>query len=105
MSKIPRIKPTPKQAMEWVKEAGSGSRRLVFTESVESRLKRRRIARRQVLETLKSGLVSEPLHQDELGDWRCAVSWFHAGARLTVGVIFKTCDRGELAAVTSVLEE
>ena len=52
MSKISCIKPTDRQAIEWVKEAGSQKRRLVFTDYAELRMKERRIGRRQVLETL-----------------------------------------------------
>ena len=116
MSKITGIKPTPRQAMEWVKEVGNGKRRLVFSENAEARMKLRHIGRRQVLETLKNGLVSEPLHMDAGGDWRCNLSWFHAGARLTVGVIFKLGEAaagggfaedgesGELAVVATVVE-
>lgn len=104
MSKISSVKPTPRQAMEWVKEAGNAKRRLVFSESAEARMTRRHIGRRQVLEALKNGLVSEPLHKDALGDWRCNVSWFHAGARLTVGVVFKPDDDSFFAVVSTVVE-
>jgi hypothetical protein len=120
MSKISGIKPTPRQAMEWVKEVGNGKRRLVFSENAEARMKLRHIGRRQVLETLKNGLVSEPLHKDARDDWCCNLSWFHAGARLTVGVIFKLgeargesadgqngpgrVEGGELAVVATVVE-
>ena len=104
MSKISCIKPTDKQAIEWVKEAGSQKRRLVFTDHAELRMKERRIGRRQVLETLQSGRISEPLHQDIRGDWRCNVSWFYAGVRLTVGVVFKLSDKGEWVVIATVFE-
>ena len=104
MSKISCIKPTDRQAIEWVKEAGSQKRRLVFTEHAELRMKERRIGRRQVLETLQNGHISEPLHQDIRGDWRCNVSWFYAGVRLTVGVIFKLSDKGEWVVIATVFE-
>ena len=104
MSKISCIKPTDRQAIEWVKEAGSQERRLVFTDHAELRMKERRIGRRQVLETLRNGHISEPLHQDIKGDWRCNVSWFHAGARLTVGVVFKLSDKGEWVVIATVFE-
>lgn len=57
-----------------MKEAGQGKRRLVFTDHAELRMRERRIGRRQVLETLKNGQISEPLHKDVRGDWRCNVS-------------------------------
>ncbi|HRF12132.1 MAG: hypothetical protein AW09_004094 [Candidatus Accumulibacter phosphatis] len=104
MSKISCIKPTDRQAIEWVKEAGSQKRRLVFTEHAELRMKERRIGRRQVLETLQNGHISEPLHQDIRGDWRCNVSWFYAGVRLTVGVVFKLSDKGEWVVIATVFE-
>lgn len=104
MSKISCIKPTDRQAIEWVKEAGSQKRRLVFTDHAELRMKERRIGRRQVLETLQSGRISEPLHQDIRGDWRCNVSWFHAGVRLTVGVVFKLSAKGEWVVIATVFE-
>lgn len=104
MSKISCIKPTDKQAIEWVKEAGSQKRRLVFTEHAELRMKERRIGRRQVLQTLQNGHISEPLHQDVRGDWRCNVSWFYAGVRFTVGVVFKLSDKGEWVVIATVFE-
>lgn len=104
MSKISCIKPTDRQAIEWVKEAGSQKRRLVFTEHAELRMKERRIGRRQVLETLQNGHISEPLHQDIRGDWRCNVSWFYAGVRLTVGVVFKLSDKGDWVVIATVFE-
>lgn len=104
MSKVTPIRPTTKKALEWLKEAGKGARPLVFTEHAELRMKQRRIGRRQVLETLRNGTISEPLHQDARGDWRCNVSWFYAGVRLTVGVVFKINDRGEWVVVATVFE-
>jgi hypothetical protein len=104
MSKISCIKPTDRQAIEWVKEAGSQKRRLVFTDHAELRMKERRIGRRQVLQTLQNGHISEPLHQDIKGDWRCNVSWFYAGVRLTVGVVFKLSDKGEWVVIATVFE-
>ncbi|MBK8579475.1 MAG: DUF4258 domain-containing protein [Candidatus Accumulibacter sp.] len=104
MSKISCIKPTDRQAIEWVKEAGSQKRRLVFTDHAELRMKERRIGRRQVLQTLQNGHISEPLHQDIRGDWRCNVSWFYAGVRLTVGVVFKLSDKGEWVVIATVFE-
>jgi len=104
MSKISCIKPTDRQAIEWVKEAGSQKRRLVFTEHAELRMQERRIGRRQVLQTLQNGHISEPLHQDVRGDWRCNVSWFYAGVRFTVGVVFKLSDKGEWVVIATVFE-
>lgn len=104
MSKISCIKPTDRQAIEWVKEAGSQKRRLVFTEHAELRMQERRIGRRQVLQTLQNGHISEPLHQDIRGDWRCNVSWFYAGVRFTVGVVFKLSDKGEWVVIATVFE-
>ena len=104
MSKISCIKPTDRQAIEWVKEAGSQKRRLVFTDHVELRMKERRIGRRQVLQTLQNGHISEPLHQDVRGDWRCNVSWFYAGVRFTVGVVFKLSDKGDWVVIATVFE-
>ena len=104
MSKISCIKPTDRQAIAWVKEAGSQKRRLVFTEHAELRMQERRIGRRQVLQTLQNGHISEPLHQDVRGDWRCNVSWFHAGVSLTVGIVFKLSDQGEWVVIATVFE-
>jgi hypothetical protein len=104
MSTISCIKPTDRQAIEWVKEAGSQKRRLVFTDHAELRMKERRIGRRQVLQTLQNGHISEPLHQDVRGDWRCNVSWFYAGVRLTVGVVFKLSDKGDWVVIATVFE-
>lgn len=104
MKKISQLQPTSKQALEWLKEAGSGNRRLVFSDHAEVRMKQRRIGRRQILETMRNGTISEPLHKDVRGDWKCNVSWFYAGVRLTVGVVFKITTSGELVVVATVFE-
>jgi len=67
-------------------------------------MQERRIGRRQVLQTLQNGHISEPLHQDIRGDWRCNVSWFYAGVRLTVGVVFKLSDKGDWVVIATVFE-
>lgn len=34
-------------------------------------------------------MLSEPLHRDVRGDWRCTVSHYTAGAHFSVAVAFK----------------
>lgn len=68
-------------------------------------MRQRQIGRRQVLETLGHGTISEPLHPDVRGDWRCNVSWQCAGLRLTVGAVFKIQDNGEWVVIATVFEE
>ena len=98
------IKPSERQARLWLKEAAQGKRRLLFSPHAEQRMRQRKIGRRQVLETLQHGVISEPLHQDIRGDWRCNMSWQHAGIRLTVGVAFKLTDSGEWVIIATVFE-
>lgn len=105
MSNLKPIKPSDKQAKEWLKEASHGERRLLFSTHAELRMRQRKIGRRQVLETLRHGCFSEPLHQDVHGDWKCNVTWLYAGLRLTVGVIFKLKENGEWVVVATVFEE
>ncbi len=99
------IKPSEKQARLWLKEAVQGKRRLLFSKHAEQRMRQRKIGRRQVLETMQHGAISEPLHQDIGGDWRCNISWLHAGVRLTVGVAFKLTENGEWVIVATVFED
>ena len=67
-------------------------------------MRQRKIGRRQVLEALRHGSVSEPLHQDIRGDWRCNVTRQHAGVRVTVAVAFKLTEGGEWVIVATVFE-
>ena len=104
MSQIKPFKPRESSVRLWLKEAGEGKRRLLISVHAVKRMKERRIGRRQVLETLKHGTISEPLHQDVRGDWRCNVSWRYAGERITLGVVLKLQDSGEWVVIATVFE-
>ena len=105
MKNVKPFKPTEKLAKQWLKEASQGNRRLLFSQHAELRMRERKIGRRQILETLGHGTISEHLHQDIRGDWRCNVSWTHAGQRITVGTIFKLNENGEWVLIATVFEE
>ena len=105
MKNIKPYKPSEKLAKQWLKEAAQGKRRLLFSTHAEIRMRQRKIGRRQVLETLEHGTISEPLHQDIKADWRCNISWQHAGLRITVGAVFKLHENGEWVIIATVFEE
>lgn len=105
MKNIKPFKPSEQRAKQWLKEAAQGKRRLLFSSHAEKRMRQRRIGRRQVLETMIHGTISEPLHQDIQGDWRCNISWHHAGLRVTVGTVFKLHENGEWVIIATVFEE
>ena len=105
MKNIKPFRPSEKQAKQWLKEAAQGKRGLFFSKHAEMRMRQRKIGRRQVLETLGHGTISEPLHQDIHADWRCNISWQHAGLRVTVGAVFKLHDNGEWVIIATVFEE
>lgn len=91
-------------ARKWVIEAANGKRRLFFSSHAEKRMKQRKIGRRQVLDCMKAGGISESVHRDTRGDWCCNVSGFVAGARITVGVAFKIAADGEKVVVLTIFE-
>ena len=105
MSKTVRALLSDKRAKELLKTAGAKGSRLAFSTHAEERMKERRISRKQVLETLRNGTISEPLHKDVRGDWRCSVNWFYAGLGLTVAVAFKLLKNGEMVVVVTVYED
>lgn len=102
MNNVKPIKPSEKQVKQWLKESARGERRLLFSPHAELRMRQRKIGRRQVLETLAHGTISEPLHLDIHGDWCCNVSWQHAGQRVTVGAVFKLRENGEWVIIATV---
>ncbi len=104
MKNVKPFKPSEKLAKQWLKEAAQGKRRLLFSPHAELRMRQRKIGRRQVLETLGRGTISEPLHLDIQGDWRCNISWQHAGLRVTVGAVFKLDENGECVIIATVFE-
>lgn len=104
MSFINPLKPRESVVRQWLKEAGDGKRRLLISPHAQQRMRERKIGRRQVLETLKRGSISEPLHKDVRGDWRCNVSWHHAGVRITLGAVLKFQETGEWVVVATVFE-
>lgn len=104
MKNIKPFKPTEQQAKQWLKEAAQSKRRLLFSPHAEQRMRQRKIGRRQVLETLERGTITEPLHHDIHGDWRCNISWRHAGMHVTVGAVFKLNENGEWVIIATVFE-
>lgn len=104
MGSVKTLKPRESVVRQWLKEAAEGKRRLLISPHAQGRMKERKIGRRQVLETLKHGTISEPLHKDVRGDWRCNVSWHHAGMRITVGAVLKLQETGEWVVVATVFE-
>lgn len=104
MSSVKPFKPRESSVRLWLREAGEGKRRLLISPHAEKRMKERKIGRRQVLETLKHGTISEPLHQDVRGDWRCNVSWRHAGVLITLGAVLKLQETGEWIVIATVFE-
>ena len=104
MKNIKPFKLSERQAKQWLKEAAQSKRRLLFSKHAEQRMHQRKIGRRQVLETLEHGTISEPLHQDIQGDWRCNISWRHAGQYITVGAAFELTENGEWVIVLTVFE-
>lgn len=103
--KVLHLSPTERQVKAWAQEAVEGKRPLIFTKHVLQRMKQRRIGKRQVLETLLHGRISEPVHQDISGDWRCNLSYFHAGTHLTVGVAFATDEQGVPVIVLTTFKD
>lgn len=101
MTPIESFPPSERQAQQWMQEAAEGRRRLLFSEHAEKRMQQRRIGRRQILQVLRAGSVSEPLHKDVRGDWRCNVSGRHAGVYLTVGIVFKQKPDGAWVVVAT----
>lgn len=104
MSSVKPLKPRESQVRQWLKEAGEGKRPFFLSPHALVRMRERKIGRRQVLETLKRGTISERLHQDVRGDWRCNVSWHHAGVRITLGVVLKLQETGEWIVIATVFE-
>lgn len=104
MGSVKPFKPRESDVRQWLQEAGEGKRRLLLSPHAQERMKERKIGRRQVLETLKRGTISEPLHKDVRGDWRCNVSWRSAGVEITVGAVLKLQETGEWVVVATVFE-
>ena len=104
MSSVKPLKPRESVVRQWLKEAGEEKRRLLISPHAQERMKERKIGRRQVLETLKHGTISEPLHKDVRGDWRCNVSGRHAGMRVTLGAVLKLQESGEWIVIATVFE-
>ncbi len=91
-------------ALRIIRAVAKESERVFFSEHAVQRMKQRHITRVQVLECLRRGTISEPTHQDVHGNWKCNVSWAHAGDQITVAVGIKKDEKtGEFLIVITVL--
>lgn len=91
-------KPTPltlaeSSALRFIRDAAKESGRVFFTDHARKRMYQRHITRTQILECLRKGNISEPPHRDIKGDWKCNVTWFHAGDEITATVVIKRDER------------
>lgn len=105
MSPVDTFPPSERQVRQWLVEAAGGERRLLFSKHAEERMVQRKIGRRQVLQVLKGGAITEALHQAPGGDWRCNVSGFNAGQYLTVGVVLKQKQDGAWVIIATAFIE
>lgn len=105
MSSVEPFPPNERQVRQWLAEAAAGTRRLLFSKHAEERMVQRKIGRRQVLQALKCGAITEALHQAPNGDWRCNVSSFNAGQYLTVGVVLKQKQDGAWVIIATAFIE
>ena len=93
-------------ALRIIREAASDSARVFFTEHANKRMRERLITRTQVLECLRKGKITEPPHIDIKGDWKCNVSWLHAGDNITAAVGFKHDEQtGDYLLIITVFGE
>lgn len=94
---------TEHTALRLIREIAADSSRVFLSAHARQRMRERHISVRQVFECLKRGQIAEPPHQDTRGDWKCTVSWLHAGDDVNVAVAFKRDEQsGELLIVITV---
>jgi hypothetical protein len=95
---------TNTKALRIVREAATDSSRVFFVEHARLRMRQRRITAADVLACLRSGRITEPVHQDIRGRWKCALSGIVCGERLTVATGFQWDSKAErfLIAVTVI---
>jgi len=89
---VPLALTTP-SALRIIQEAAQESGRIFFTSHAIKRMRQRRITRTQVIECLRKGRISESSHRDIKGDWKCNMTWLHAGDNVTATVVIKRDER------------
>lgn len=72
------------------------------TSHAKKRMKQRRITLMQVLSCLRKGVITEPVHQDINGDWKCTMLYRWAGDEVSVATALRRGNEGEWIAVVTV---
>ena len=80
---------TNTKALRIVREAATDSARVFFVEHARLRMRQRRISVADVLACLRSGRITEPVHQDIRGRWKCALAGIVSGQHVTVATGFQ----------------
>ncbi|HUC61637.1 MAG TPA: DUF4258 domain-containing protein [Alphaproteobacteria bacterium] len=82
------------EALRLIRSAAGDSARVFFTAHAEARLLQRKITRRQVIECLLNGAITEGPAPSLKGGWECAVERIVLGDRVKVAVVID--DDGDL---------
>jgi Domain of unknown function (DUF4258) len=80
---------TDVKALRIVREATSDSSRVLYVDHARLRMRQRGISAADVMVCLRSGRITERVHQDIRGRWKCALTGIVCGQSVTVATGFQ----------------
>lgn len=85
-----------------IRRLAEDSANVFFRPHAKKRMRERRINSTQVYECLRRGGISEPVHQDIDGSWKCTLLHRWAGDEVSVVAALHRDDDGNWIAVVTV---
>lgn len=105
MAKITYIHQTAKMTdvefVDLVRAICADSANVKFSRHAIDRMREREITRKQVLSTLRSGHLTEPVHLSIQGDWKGTFSHTTAGDRINVAATIKKVGKMIVLVITT----
>jgi hypothetical protein len=77
------------------------SSRIVVVAHAKERMRERKINIGQVVKCLQKGVISEPAHLTQFGDWKATVTYRCAGDSISVAVTLEKRDNGDYCIALS----
>lgn len=86
-----------------LRQAAADSSRVVVLSHAGKRMKQRRVTFAQVLSCLRKGMVREPAHLTQYGDWKATVGYRVAGDDVQAVVVIERDESGDWCVVVTVM--
>lgn len=103
MHNVKPLKLSDPAFLKRVRDLSADSTRVVLTTHAKMRMRERKITFREVLECLRKGVICEPAHLNQEGDWKATLRHQSGGESVQVAVALERQEDGDFAVIITVM--